>query len=192
MHSISLLSQNWIPFNGYRVRVFETDSPGNGHGGALFIHGSQEDGLSWQPMMRKLQSHLRCISVELPGHGASFGVRPRPFSVIEGARLIEAALGPRQLRPLILVGHEFGAAIAQAAALLFGDQASGLVLIRPREITEPASGRGIYESLAWKRQLKLAQTPVLKLSEPDAPAILEFFEALKQRPESNVRRFPWR
>lgn len=85
------------------------DESGSGRP-AVFVHGLTEDRRSWEPVIPLVRDTLRCIRVDLPGHGSSpdaddysvFAMADRVDEVIEAAGVTE---------PPLLVGHSMGAMV---------------------------------------------------------------------------------
>ena len=94
----------------------------------LFIHGSGASQESWQEQMNDLPSGILGVAIDLPGHGLTPG--PAMDRVPELAEMVIDLLKHLDLpRPLILVGHSLGAAIALQTAGMEGDLIDGLVLL---------------------------------------------------------------
>lgn len=106
------------------LEVFYEYASGEG-GSLLFIHGSGSNHEIWSQ-----QLHLgpSCFALDLPGHGQSPGMPPK--SIAESAEFLTgfiAAANPP--RPLCIVGHSMGGAIAITCALNYPDTLDGIILI---------------------------------------------------------------
>ena len=100
----------------------------NAQGSLLFVHGSGGDHHVWEGQMQQLPQHFSGVAIDLPGHAASAG--PILASIDAGARLLSELPALLNLpRPLWLVGHSMGAAMAISAALDYERQFDGLILI---------------------------------------------------------------
>jgi pimeloyl-ACP methyl ester carboxylesterase len=95
----------------------------------VFLHGYLMGARLWDPVVRLLEDEFRCLVPELP-----FGAHPAPMR--PGADLTAAGVGSLvadfldavDLREVILVGNDSGAAIAQVVAARHGGRLGGLVL----------------------------------------------------------------
>ncbi len=99
-----------------------------GQGSFLFIHGSGGDHHKWDAQMQKLPQGFSGVAIDLPGHSSSPG--PLLKTVDEAARLVSNLPCLLSLpRPVFLVGHSMGAAIAITIALDYGHEIDGIILI---------------------------------------------------------------
>lgn len=97
-------------------------------GSFLFVHGSGGDGHKWDGLMQALPSQFSGVAIDLPGHAASPG--PLLQTIAEGACLLSKLPDKLDLpRPLWLVGHSMGSAMAICTALDYAGQIDGLILI---------------------------------------------------------------
>jgi pimeloyl-ACP methyl ester carboxylesterase len=91
----------------------------------VFLHGAILSRAMWAPQVDRLRDRYRCVTVDLPGHGA---LADRPFdlgeAVAQVSRVIDEAAGGRAL----VVGLSLGGYTAIAAAAEHPQQARGLVL----------------------------------------------------------------
>jgi pimeloyl-ACP methyl ester carboxylesterase len=95
----------------------------------VFLHGYLMGARLWDPVVRLLEDEFRCLVPELP-----FGAHPAPMR--PGADLTAGGVGSLvadfldavDLREVILVGNDSGAAIAQVVAARHGGRLGGLVL----------------------------------------------------------------
>jgi pimeloyl-ACP methyl ester carboxylesterase len=86
----------------------------------LFLHGRYGNASEWELLSEALGEHTNCRSIELPGFGRSFFVDDRDFSFHEYIELaVDFYKVPTSTSPerRIMVGHDFGALIAQMAAV---------------------------------------------------------------------------
>jgi len=94
-------------------------------GSLLYIHGS---GGSHEVWHRQMKLGLNSFALDLPGHGGSGGVAAT--SIDQSAASVIDFISVGQLpRPLYLVGHSMGAAIALTCALNYPQLLDGLILI---------------------------------------------------------------
>jgi pimeloyl-ACP methyl ester carboxylesterase len=96
----------------------------------LFLHGWCENRGFWRPTAEVFGAQAFCISVDLPGHGASTVGESAPDPVEWGARLARLA-GSLHDGPWVVVGHSLGGVIAleTGLALQAEQQAAGVVVV---------------------------------------------------------------
>ncbi len=96
----------------------------------LAIHGFAADMSVWMLAEPALRTDLALTLVDLPGHGAS--APQLPTDGLDGFGLnLAAILDALAPRPVWLMAHSFGAAVAMRAASLRAERLSGLILIAP-------------------------------------------------------------
>lgn len=97
-------------------------------GTIILIHGSGGTAQVWREQMKGLSQDRDCISIDLPGHGNS--APPVCSSVSEAASLLKSFIANLSIqRPLYLVGHSLGAAIALHYARYFAEDLNGFILV---------------------------------------------------------------
>jgi pimeloyl-ACP methyl ester carboxylesterase len=72
----------------------------------VFIHGLTFSKETWKPVTDRLADRYRCVTIDLPGHGASIGLPNSMEEVLEQIHQLLTDLGID--RPVI-VGHSYGA-----------------------------------------------------------------------------------
>jgi pimeloyl-ACP methyl ester carboxylesterase len=82
----------------------------------VFIHGLTFSRRTWEPLLDRLSGRLRCVAVDLPGHGGSPGL---PGSLEDVSRQLHALLTDQGIARPVVVGHSIGAAIATIYAAAF-------------------------------------------------------------------------
>lgn len=91
----------------------------------LYIHGS---GATHELWSHQMNLGGNTFALDLPGHGQSTG--PASSSINQSARTVADFISTLPVsRPVYLIGHSMGAAIALTCALNFPDLIKGLVLI---------------------------------------------------------------
>ena len=78
-----------------------------------FLHGFCEDRSLWDPIIRRLQSHYTCLSIDLPGFGES--AINEPLNMEQTAELINAILSELNNSQWSIFGHSMGGYIALEA-----------------------------------------------------------------------------
>lgn len=107
-----------------------------GQGPALvMLHGFMGSAVTWWPLMQKLQSHYRCISLDLLGFGKSAKPALRYNIALEVA-FVSQVLKALSLEPCYLLGHSFGGWIGATYALKYPQALQGLILAAPAGIRD--------------------------------------------------------
>lgn len=126
----------------------------------VFIHGTRLTRASWRAVVMRLSDVYRCVSIDLPGHGA---LADEPFSLDAAANLVDAAIDDAGGGPAVLVGLSLGGYVAMAAAARSPQRIRGLVLTG--STAEPSGITGLaFRLFAWalvaipERQLDAVNT----------------------------------
>jgi pimeloyl-ACP methyl ester carboxylesterase len=102
----------------------------------LFIHGMTFTGRTWDPIVTRLADRFRCISVDLPGHGASRGSGADPRVVCSRIYATLSAAGVQD--PVVVVGHSAGALMATGYATVY--PTAGVVNVDQTMLVAPFAG----------------------------------------------------
>jgi alpha-beta hydrolase superfamily lysophospholipase len=131
-----IIWRSWLP--GAEVRAVVVIAHGFGEHGGRFAHVAQ----------RLAADGDGVYAIDHHGHGRSDGPRGR-VSIDDAAedldRLIVTAAGRHPGRPVFLLGHSMGGAIALRYAMLHQDRLAGLILTAP---LAQVDGRGAVKLLA--------------------------------------------
>ncbi|MFQ5967700.1 MAG: alpha/beta fold hydrolase [Acidimicrobiia bacterium] len=114
----------------------------------MFLHGLGGSRTAWEPQLRDLSDHWRCIAWDLPGYGES-----RPFSGPmtwkKAAAAVVSVLDAVAAQKAPVVGMSLGGMVALHTALEYPDRVGSLVLIS----SSPAFGLdGVTKADDWKAQ----------------------------------------
>ncbi len=115
---------------------------GTGEPWVLALHGWGRDHHDFDPVLAGLDA----VALDLPGHGVA-PEPPAPWSSAEYAQWVAPALDDLSSRPVVLVGHSFGARVAvrlaeQAAACAEAGHIGALVLVGAPLAPPPGGGGG--------------------------------------------------
>lgn len=125
--------------------------PPDAAGGAplLLIHGWAGTKGQWSNPLSRLAPHLRCIALDLPGHGDSSAVVAEETTLPGLAQHVAAAMDALALPSAHVAGHSMGSLVALTLALDLPTRVRSLVLSCP---PHPENG-------AWSGRLVL-DTPL--------------------------------
>ena len=91
----------------------------------VFVHGTRLTRSSWRAVTGFLAPEFRCISLDLPAHGA----RARePFTLEAAATAVEAAIDAAGGGRAVVVGHSLGGYVAMTVAERSPARVRGLVI----------------------------------------------------------------
>jgi pimeloyl-ACP methyl ester carboxylesterase/acyl carrier protein len=124
----------------------------------LCLHGLMDHGASWEQVAAPLARRgLRVFAPDLRGHGRSDHARSGAYHLFDLLGDVDALIGSLAERPVMLVGHSLGAALAALIAVSRPQRLAGLVLIEPPPLLTP-DGAGSLERLGEHLDA-LAETP---------------------------------
>ncbi|CAH9131215.1 unnamed protein product [Cuscuta epithymum] len=103
----------------------------------VFLHGFLGTGEDWIPIMKAISGSARCISIDLPGHGASHFVdwvgenamAESTFSIEAIVTILCDLFDYLHLKKVILVGYSMGARIALYMSLRCSAMIEGAVIV---------------------------------------------------------------
>lgn len=99
------------------------------------LHGFMGTGLCWEPLIQRLKSQFRCISLDLLG----FGESSQPaicYNIAVEVAFVHGALAQLGLESYCLLGHSFGGWVAAAYALQYPQSVTALILAAPAGIRD--------------------------------------------------------
>ena len=101
-----------------------------GTGGVMIVlvHGWTCRRSHWAGVLPMLKQYGEVLAVDLPGHGDSAGSPPASATVVGLAQELASIISQQGDRPVVLVGHSMGGAVALEAARLL-DQATAVILV---------------------------------------------------------------
>jgi len=91
----------------------------------VFLHGAILTRTMWRPVVARLTDRYRCITVDLPGHGAAVA---DAFSIDAAADVVEDVIAREASGRAIVVGLSLGGFVAMAVAARSPSVVRGLVL----------------------------------------------------------------
>jgi len=107
------------------MRPWDVAGPSEGPA-IVFLHGAIMSRAQWAPQVAQLtEAGYRCITVDLPGHGALAG---QPFTLDDAAKVAVDAIDRAAGGRAVLVGLSLGGYVAMAVAGRSPQRVRGLVL----------------------------------------------------------------
>lgn len=95
------------------------------------LHSNASHSGQWRPLVEKLADRFHVVAVDGWGAGKSPAwTQPRTMTLADEVDLLEPVLA-RASKPVFLVGHSYGAAVALKSALMHPGRFAGLVLYEP-------------------------------------------------------------
>jgi pimeloyl-ACP methyl ester carboxylesterase len=97
----------------------------------VMLHSSASSSGQWRTLRQRLQGRFRTLAVDLHGYGGTGQWQDsRPMTLADEAELVGAVMAQAS-RPVHLVGHSLGGAVALRAALTWPRRIASLTLIEP-------------------------------------------------------------
>jgi pimeloyl-ACP methyl ester carboxylesterase len=120
----------------------------------LMLHGFMGSASCWLPLIDRLQSHVRCVALDLMGFGDSTKPAIR-YDVAREVAFVRQFIRALNLEPCYLLGYSFGGWVSSAYALAYPDAVTGLMLAAPAGIRDDSfCGRYDYlRPLLWQTPL---------------------------------------
>ena len=127
-----------IKANGVSLHVVEA-----GHGPAvLFVHGFPDTWRGWRRQMEAVvAAGYRAVSLDMRGYGESAKPNdPLAYTVFQSVGDLIGVLDALDVAQVVLVGHDFGAAIAWSAAMMRPDRFSAVfcLSVPPLSLARPS------------------------------------------------------
>ncbi|MGN6599383.1 MAG: alpha/beta fold hydrolase [Actinomycetes bacterium] len=117
-----------VPAVGLRLRATRWLGSGDGSPALLLLHGLAAQRHYWRPVMSRLP-HLSAVALDQRGHGESDKPDDAPYDVVTCANDAATALDALGLDRVVVVGHSWGASVAEAFAVHHPDRTLALVAI---------------------------------------------------------------
>lgn len=127
--------------------LLNLDDTGTGTPVITFVHGLACALEDWRSQVATLSPGRRCLSVDLPGHGAS--PAGGPLAIERFGRSVADTVRGVGACPTVLVGHSMGCRVVLEAAQSLGDEVLGVVLV-------DGSLRGVGDAHTARSQTRAA------------------------------------
>jgi soluble epoxide hydrolase/lipid-phosphate phosphatase len=109
----------------------------------LFVHGFPEWWYGWRRQLEHFAASHRCLAIDLRGFGysevAGVKVDPSLYSIVHQCRDVVAVLDAEKVERVLIVGHDWGGAVAWNFARRYPDRLHGVASLCTfyRPITQP-------------------------------------------------------
>jgi pimeloyl-ACP methyl ester carboxylesterase len=143
----------------YRVSGPETAAPP-----VVFLHGNRDNHTHFAELISLLDPALRCLALDLRGHGLS-SKEDHPLSAGQCAADVIEVLDHLGWDQVTLVGHSLGSVTAMVLALEHPERVAGLVLM----------GSAAHYEMKWKRPEVTEETYRQVIEESNKRAAPFFF-----------------
>ena len=125
------ITHKWLKIP-YSLNVRYNQRPKKPQATVVFLHGIGNSGEAWKPVVKKLPSDIRVITIDLLG----FGDSPKPkwaiYSAKTQANSVLATFFKLRVRgPVVVVGHSLGALVAVEMAKKYPLLVKSLILCSP-------------------------------------------------------------
>lgn len=140
-----------------------------GQGETIFlIHGFQSNKDIWVRFAGQLTNQYHVVAMDLPAHGDSNIRMDKRYTVPEQARIVAATMEKLQLtKPVHVVGHSMGGAIAANLSATAPQRVKTLVLMNAAGVEAP-------QSSGLMRALEKGKNPLIVRNKDDYEAMLAF------------------
>jgi pyruvate dehydrogenase E2 component (dihydrolipoamide acetyltransferase) len=152
------------PPSGGRMRCITMGDLGSA---VVFLHGFGGDSDTWLFNQGRIAERHQTFAFDLPGHGGS-SIRLKQGSIEEMAESIQYGLDHLELKPIHLVGHSMGAAVALAVCEEQPGRIASLSLIAPFAFGSVVNQRYISEFTSAQRSRDLQRCLALLFADPKA------------------------
>lgn len=126
----------------------------------VLVHGLGASSAFWAPMASEFARRgVPVLSPDLLGFGASRGIGTH-FHLDDQAAALNDLVRAHHDRPVVLVGHSYGAAVAVAAARDSPELYDRLVLVAPAAFSDPAVARERLGGRSWLARRTMDGSPV--------------------------------
>lgn len=117
----------------------------------VFLHGNPTSSYLWRRVLPQVDTAWRCLAPDLIGMGTS-GKPPVEYRFADHARYLDAWFDALDLEQVVLVGHDWGGALAFDWAARHPERTAGVVfmetIIRPMSWGDfPDSARSVFSSI---------------------------------------------
>lgn len=121
----------------------------------IFLHGFLGSSDDWLEVTTALKDQFFCITLDLPGHGASRGLPPDSYSIDGAARALIRVLDELDAGLATIVGYSMGGRLALYLALRHPERSAALLLESASPGLESAAERAARRAADEERARRL-------------------------------------
>ncbi len=114
--------------NGAQVHVRDTGGD-IGQPALVLIHGSNASLHTWEPMVERLRSDYRIITMDMPGHGLTGATPTHRYDIAEMVETVDQVTTSLGVETFVLGGNSMGGGISWRYALAHPARVQALLLI---------------------------------------------------------------
>jgi haloalkane dehalogenase len=169
----------------------------------VFLHGNPTSSYLWRGVLPEIEGPVRRLAPDLIGMGDS-GKPTIPYRFADHARYLEAWFEALELDEVMLVGHDWGGALAFDWAARHPGRVRGMAfmeaIVRPMSLTELPEGAqerfqsfrtpGVGEEMVLEQNVFIEQFPRIVLSELTV-ADMDVYRKPYPTPESRLPLLEW-
>ena len=164
-------TSRFVSANGIRLHYLDWGGDGPP---CLFVHGTGLCGGAWEPVVRRVAHRLRCLTLDLRGHGDS----DKPDTPVTWGLLAQdlaAFMEVLDLRGVLAVGHSRGGGVVTLGAALAPQRYAGAVLVEPSVLMR-------VRPEAEQRRPRTQLAEAARRRRTVFPSRQAMFQAYRQRP----------
>jgi pimeloyl-ACP methyl ester carboxylesterase len=153
-------AERWFQHRDFSLSVVEECRMADPAGTLFFLHGRFGYARLWQNLFKEVGSSFRCIALNLPGFQGSLVHRTKTPSLLEVSWVVEQVVRSYACgKPgsVVLVGHDYGGAIAQLCGLRCPDEVAGMVLFNSSCLTQSPQPAGWFARRHLKKALEASE-----------------------------------
>lgn len=147
----------------------------------LLIHGTGGATHSWRALAPLLGQHFRVVAMDLPGHGFTTAPPHGAYALPEMALAVSDLLLALDMRPVMVVGHSAGAAIALRMALDGTIAPARIVSLNGALMPFPGAASFLFPAMARLLFLNPLAVPILAWRASDPAAVRRLIEGMGSR-----------
>ena len=134
----------------------------------ILVHGFGANKDNWLDLSKELSSRYHLIILDLPGHGESFTIESKKYTIYNQAIWLNEFLKKKNINKFSLIGNSMGGAISLRYSYLFPNDLNNLILITT------ASQSCINIESEYSKLLSQGENPLITNTVEDFENLLDF------------------
>jgi pimeloyl-ACP methyl ester carboxylesterase len=106
----------------------------------VLLHGFLENQNMWDYYAEQMSSHLKVVTIDLPGHGQSENIA-EVHSMEMMAEIVKELLDRLQIEKYVIIGHSMGGYVALAFAEMFEKQTKGFGMFHSHALADSTEAK---------------------------------------------------